>query len=80
MIKRSMIWWRSSRHQEVVALPEQRSVLPTALSINVAFQHDAVIDDGCDFIATWGAAKLVFAIMAIPRSSVSSSSYFFHFN
>ena len=38
-------------------------------TIDVAFQHDAIIDDGRYFI-TWGAAKLVFAIMAIPRSSV----------
>lgn len=39
-------------------------------TIDVAFQHDAIIDDGRYFIDRTGAAKLVFAIMAIPRSSV----------
>lgn len=39
-------------------------------TIDVAFQHDAIIDDGRYFIDHLGAAKLVFAIMAIPRSSV----------
>ncbi len=80
MIKRSMIWWRSVASSEAAALPEQRSVLPTALIHQRAFQHDAVIDDGCDFIDYLGAAKLVFAIMAIPRSSVFQFFYFFHFN